>query len=1003
MKRFNTMKTRIKPIVAACALALAAGQAGAVDYYLAAKAYTKTMPDGTTVPMWGYVLDPDTGADLDGDGRAEGDCYETPVWADRIACVSALPDPVIPGPQLAMAPGEDILRIFLTNSLPVPTSIIIPGREMPHSNNTSNGPTWDDGSVGARTNLTQKVRSYGREAGATAGRRAYVWRASRDNPITDSGSFMYHSGTNPQLQVYMGLYGSVTKDAVAGEVYPGVPYTNDATLFYSEIDPAHNAAVAAGDTSYSPIDYHPSWFLINGEPYVAGTANIPVGIAGESTLLRFLSTASETHVPVLQGLHGMVHAEDGIQYGWTNTSDGTSGFVPREQYSIELPPLKTKDVIITPNAEGLYAVYDGNGYMTNPSNPDDFTQGDTVGGMLRFLEVSAVPNTAPVANADTAAVIELTSVLIDVLANDTDADGDALTITSVTNGTLGTVTTDGATVTYTSIGGVGADSFTYDISDGNGGTATGTVSVDVIAANVAPVATDDAYATDEDVALVVDAVNGVLANDTDADGDALTAVLVTGPANGTLTLNADGSFSYTPNADFNGADSFTYTANDATGVSNTATVAITVNAVNDAPVIVSTPVTAADEGVAYSYDVDATDVDGDALTYALALAPVGMTIDPVSGLISWTPDDTQVGDQNVTVSVSDGNGGVTTQSFIITVSAVVLESPPTAVEDAYSVNEDAILDEAAPGVLGNDIATDGDAMTAVLVSGPSCAWTDGPSGAGAFVLNADGSFHYEPIPNWNSSLIADNPFCPGFSGADQFSYMATDKDGNSNVVTVDITVNEMNDAPIAAADVLTMTAMGSINFPAPSVLANDNDVDLIPFDPAQVFAVRETEPNRGSIPDWPLNGDETTAGADGNFTYEFANLRVGVIATFNYHATDTLADSNTATVTIRRELSVGGIELEIDTENNVGKWNIQGRISNAVPNGSIIEATLNSSDPAVDGTVIGTHTETGGQAWGIVNENGPIPADGDTIDVRVITNLTEPEAASAYILGYPVP
>ena len=989
MKRFKTMKMKIKPIVAACALAMASSPAFAVvDHYLAAKAYTKTMPDGSTVTMWGYVED--TG----------GACYNaTGGNAGRLACVNTLPDPVVPGPRLSAGIGDNNFRIFLTNGLPEHTSIVIPGLELPWSN-TNNGPTWNNGTVGGRGgDMTKKVRSYGREAAANGGRRAYVWNNFRSTPFTSTGTYMYHSGTSPQLQVYMGLYGAVTKDAAAGEVYSGVPYDNEAVLFYSEIDPAHNAAVAAGDATYSPIHFHPTWFLINGEPYVAGsTPTIPAGIAGESTLLRFLSTAGEAHVPVLQGLHGQIHAEDGIQYGWTDPVAGTSGFVPREQYTVDLPPLKTKDVIINPTSNGLYAVYDGNGFMTNPSDPGDISQGDSVGGMLRFLEVGAAPNTAPVAVADSASVVAGGSVVIDVLANDTDADGDALTITGVTNGTLGTASTDGSTVTYTAGAIGGADSITYDISDGNGGTATGTVSVTVLASNAAPVANDDVASTDEDTTLAV-AAPGVLGNDTDGDGDPLTAVLVSGPANGTLVLNADGSYSYTPGADFNGTDSFTYLANDGTADSAiAATVTITVNAVNDAPVIVSTPVTTADEGVTYSYDVDATDVDaGDILTYSLDTASLtaGLTIDSATGVISWASP--AAGSQAVTVTVTDGTDSAS-QSYTIVVTPVTVEEPPVAAADAYSVNEDAILDIAAPGVLANDTATNGDAMTATLVTGPSCAWTAGPSGAGAFVLNADGSFHYEPIPNWNSSLPASNPFCSGVSGSDSFTYQATDNDGNSNTVTVDITVNEMNDAPVAVADTLTMTAMGSITFTAPSVLANDNDVDLIPFDPSQIYAVRESNPNRGSITGWPLNGDETTAGADGTFTYNFANNRIGVIATFDYHATDTLANSNTVTVTIRRELSVSGIELEIDTENNVGKWSVQGRISNEVPNGSIIEARLVST-----GEVIGTHTETGGAPWTITNENGPIPAAGDAIDVRVITNLGDPEAANAFILGYPVP
>jgi FtsP/CotA-like multicopper oxidase with cupredoxin domain len=381
MKSFNIMNTKIKPMVVACALALVAGQVDAQDYYLAAKAFTKTLPDGSTVPMWGYVVD--TG----------GACYNAATRATRLTCVNGLPAPTAPGPRLTVAPTDPNLRIYLSNGLPEPTSLVIPGQEIPFSAN-DNGPTWNDNTTGPRgADLTKRVRSYGREAILNGGRMAYIWNNFRATSFSRPGTFMYHSGTHPQKQVYMGLYGAVTKDAAVGEIYSGVPYDNDVVMFYSELDPTFNAAVAAG-TLESAIDYHPRWFLVNGEPYQAGMAPISTGssgsplLTGENILVRFLSAASETHVPVLQNLYGTIHAEDGIQYTW---QDGATvmAVTPRVQYSVDLPPLKTKDVVINPTTAGSYAVYDGNGYMTNPSDPEDITQADTVGGMLRFLSVAA--------------------------------------------------------------------------------------------------------------------------------------------------------------------------------------------------------------------------------------------------------------------------------------------------------------------------------------------------------------------------------------------------------------------------------------------------------------------------------------------------------------------------------------------------------------------------------------------------------------------------------------
>lgn len=374
------MRKYFVPGLFASALALAAGPAAALDVYLAAKPFTKTMPDGSTVPMWGYALDT-------GDGAALAHCYDGADRAARLACVNALPEASAPGPRIKLAPGATTLRVFLTNGLPVRTSFMIQGQPRPFSR-TDYGPTWDDGSVGARTSADQRVRSFGREANRLGGRNIYVWAASSSNAFERPGTFVYNSGTYPQQQVYMGLYGAVTKNAAAGEAYPGVLYDDEVVLFYSDIDPVINAAIDDGSYTTS-IDYKARWFLVSGEPYVPGvTADIPV-TAGNRTLLRLLSAASETHVPVLQGQHMTIHAEDGFQYTWQDGTTGIETPAPRRQYSAMLPALKTKDVVVVVQEPGRYAIYDGNGYMTNPSDPTNFSVGDTVGGMLRFLNAPA--------------------------------------------------------------------------------------------------------------------------------------------------------------------------------------------------------------------------------------------------------------------------------------------------------------------------------------------------------------------------------------------------------------------------------------------------------------------------------------------------------------------------------------------------------------------------------------------------------------------------------------
>ena len=254
---------------------------------------------------------------------------------------------------------------------------------------------------------------------------------------------------------------------------------------------------------------------------------------------------------------------------------------------------------------------------------DSFTysasDGNAVSNVATVTIAVTGVNDAPVAVNDAATTEEDTAVSGNVLGNDTDADaGTTLTAAlgaSPANGTVA-LAADGS-FTYTPNADFnGTDSFTYTASDGAAASNVATVTITVDAVNDAPVAVNDAAATDEDTAVS----GNVLGNDTDVDaGTTLTAALGASPANGTVALAADGSFTYTPNADFNGTDSFTYTASDGAAASNVATVTITVTGVNDAPVAVNDAATT-DEDTAVSGNVLGNDTDVDAGT-TLTAAP----------------------------------------------------------------------------------------------------------------------------------------------------------------------------------------------------------------------------------------------------------------------------------------------------------------------------------------------------------------------------------------------
>src|SRR5439155_5374436 len=199
--------------------------------------------------------------------------------------------------------------------------------------------------------------------------------------------------------------------------------------------------------------------------------------------------------------------------------------------------------------------------------------------------------------------------------------------------------------------------------------------------NDAPVAADDAVTTAEDTA----ATGNVLANDTDVDaGTTLTAALVGAPAHGTVVMSATGEFTYTPAANYNGTDSFTYKASDGEADSNIATVTITVTAVNDAPVAVDDAATTAeDTAVAIAVLANDLDGDGDLLVVAGVGAPShGAAVLNADQTITYTPAANYNGADTFTYLVSDGHGGTATGSVSLTVTAV--NDAPVAAADSYS-------------------------------------------------------------------------------------------------------------------------------------------------------------------------------------------------------------------------------------------------------------------------------------------------------------------------------
>ncbi|MCP4538621.1 MAG: tandem-95 repeat protein, partial [Chloroflexi bacterium] len=329
-------------------------------------------------------------------------------------------------------------------------------------------------------------------------------------------------------------------------------------------------------------------------------------------------------------------------------------------------------------------------------------------------------NDPPVADDDVFSVDEDSSDNpLDVLDGDTDIDGGALTVSAVGTPDSGGAVVNGSTVvTYTPLADyVGDEVFTYTVSDGNGGYDTAIVTVTVDNVNDPPVADDDTFNVDEDS---VDNPLDVLDGDTDVEGDTLTISAVGAPDSGGTVVNGGTVVTYTPPANYVGAEALTYTAGDGNGGYDTATVTVTVDNVNDPPVADDDTFNVDEDSIDNPLDVldGDVDIDGDTLTISAVGTPdSGGAVVNGGTVITYTPAANFFGAETFTYTVSDGNGGTDTATVNVTVSGGNIA--PVADDDTFAVAENAVLTVSVPGVLLNDSDANGDSLIAITDTLPA--------------------------------------------------------------------------------------------------------------------------------------------------------------------------------------------------------------------------------------------------------------------------------------------
>ena len=446
-------------------------------------------------------------------------------------------------------------------------------------------------------------------------------------------------------------------------------------------------------------------------------------------------------------------------------------------------------------------------------------------------------NDAPVANDQAVTTDEDTGLPIELTAS--DVDGDTLAYTVVAQPTHGTLTGTGASLTYTPAPNYsGPDSFTFTANDGQVDSNTATISITVRPVNDAPVANDQAVATDEDTALPIELTAS------DVDGDTLAYTVVTQPTHGTLT-GTGASLTYTPASNYNGPDSFTFTANDGQVDSNTATVSITVRPVNDAPVANDQAV-ATDEDTAVPIDADRVrrgrghpDLHRRRRTDAWDADGHGRESHLHAGAELQRSRQLHVHGQRRTGGLEHGDG----QHH--------RASGERRAGGQRPGGRDGRRHGACPSTLtASDV--DGDTLTYTVVAQPTHGTL---TGTGAILT-------YTPAPNYN--------------GPDSFTFAANDGQADSNTATVSITVRPVNDAPVANHQAVATDE----DTPLPIVLTA-SDVDGDPLGYAILTA--------------PAHGTLTGTGAI--LTYTPAPNYNGPDS-FTFRANDGQLDSNPATVGI---------------------------------------------------------------------------------------------------------
>ncbi|HHX8670649.1 TPA: tandem-95 repeat protein [Vibrio alginolyticus] len=462
---------------------------------------------------------------------------------------------------------------------------------------------------------------------------------------------------------------------------------------------------------------------------------------------------------------------------------------------------------VVDNGDGTYTVTPDTDFNGELGLTFDISDGQETISSSIDLTVRPI-NDAPVPEDKTFEIEEDGTLIFtdaDLLTGATDIEGDNLTVEGVSYDGGDGILTDNGNGTYTFAPNEnfnGDVNFSFDVSDGTD-TVSANIDVSVTPVDDAPVSGNLAYSVDEDGSIRL-SQEQLLSQASDVEGDALTASNLSVDGNATVTQNDDGSFTITPDADFNGDIDISFDISDGTNTVQ-ATADLTVNPINDLPVPQDQQFSVEEDGTLQFTDADllagATDIEGDDLsvTGISYEGTDGVLTDNGDGTYSFAPNENFNGDVNFSFDVSDGTDTV---SANVDVSVTPVNDPPVAGSTSYTVHEDNSITISDAQLLANSSDLEGD----VSIDSVSYSGSDG-----VLQINGDGTYTFSPNENFNGEVTLD--------------VVVADEEGATDVTTAGITVLEVNDPPVAGPTSYTIDEDSVLTFSESQVLLNASDVE----------------------------------------------------------------------------------------------------------------------------------------------------------------------------------